>query len=351
MLTFSDNTSIPKIMNKQNSIRINKKIELEENDNVSELNLETDINGDFNYKKKIQIFNLHQKYGNHWKMIASYFDNKSDNFIKNQFFSLIRKSLRNARKILGLYSNTDHINKMLPKVLTSFVNKQIVIDLPNEFHKFGKQIKVYMFDFIKKYSYECICYDKIKDIDLFIIRECLRYLDKINEKYVSSKNQKIKKKKKFNFFKFSYQRFEFKEKNSTINQFSMETYSILSIEKNRLEKMYKDTILNCKKYNEDLKKKLIEILYELGEVYMNLAKFTEVTSNLDYQKNFKNKNITSPQKFITFQNLNIEQDFDDIKNLKSKNLFNMFKKVNDNENQTLQLPFSKQYMKISNNTK
>lgn len=46
------------------------------------------------------LFNLFQKIGCKWKEIAEHFKGRTDNSIKNQFFSLIRKSLRTARKLL-----------------------------------------------------------------------------------------------------------------------------------------------------------------------------------------------------------------------------------------------------------
>ena len=342
-------------------------------------------NKEFSYKKKIRIFELHQKYGNHWKMIASFFKNRTDNFIKNQFFSLIRKSLRNARKILGLYSNTDHINKMLPKVLTSFVNKQIIISLPLKLSQNlnVKQIKVKIFDFIKKYSYESICYDEIRDIDLFIIKECLKYLDEVNEKYVLNKNKKIKKKKKFNFFKFSFKRFEYKDKfkNNKNDIFNMEKFLELKNKKNYLVNIYNDFLLKSTDYNEELKKKMIEILYELGEIHLQLAKIVENIPDENYYSFFKKNNET----FVSFQNLEkkknstinnkiiknskidnkiiskklinkkisenneeifINESKKDFETFKYKKLHEIFNLGNANENQTLQLPSKTVYIKL-----
>ena len=48
-----------------------------------------------------KLFKLHEELGNHWKDIARHYPGRSDNSIKNNFFSLIRKSLRNACKIIG----------------------------------------------------------------------------------------------------------------------------------------------------------------------------------------------------------------------------------------------------------
>ena len=330
-------------------------------------------NLEFSYEKKIRIFELHQKYGNHWKMISSHFKNRSDNFIKNQFFSLIRKSLRNARKILGLYSNTDHINKMLPKVLTLFVKKQIILELPlglgRNFRK--TKIKVKIFEFVKKYASDKICYDKIREIDLFIIKECLQYLDDVNEKYVLTKNKKIKKKKKFNFFKFSFKRFENKDDFENKKNFLE-----LKNKKNYLLKIYNEILLK-ENFDEDIKKKMIEILYELGEIHLQLGKIVENTNEKKYYSFFKKKN----EKFISVQNIKktnfvnkkkiiiknskidnkiinkkiINQKIseekkeifkNDFETFKYKKLHELFNLGNANENQTLQIPSQTRYIKL-----
>lgn len=57
----------------------------------------------WNLNDNKKLFELHAKMGNHWKEIAHYYPGRSDNSIKNNFFSLIRKSLRNACKIIGNY--------------------------------------------------------------------------------------------------------------------------------------------------------------------------------------------------------------------------------------------------------
>ena len=61
-------------------------------------------------KENKQLFNLFYEIGCKWKEIAEYFKGRTDNSIKNQFFSLIRKSLRTARKLLEKHSNTALIN-------------------------------------------------------------------------------------------------------------------------------------------------------------------------------------------------------------------------------------------------
>lgn len=49
-----------------------------------------------------QLFKLHRQFGSHWKEIAGHFPGRTDNFLKNQFFSLIRRSLRRIAKYLKI---------------------------------------------------------------------------------------------------------------------------------------------------------------------------------------------------------------------------------------------------------
>lgn len=69
-----------------------------------------------------KLFELHKKMGSRWKDIASKFTKRTDNGIKNQFFSIIRKSLRKACKFCGLPINPSTINTIKPKILSQFVN-------------------------------------------------------------------------------------------------------------------------------------------------------------------------------------------------------------------------------------
>ena len=45
------------------------------------------------------LFELHRKLGNKWTKISKCFEGRSDNCVKNQFFLLVRKSLRNLKKL------------------------------------------------------------------------------------------------------------------------------------------------------------------------------------------------------------------------------------------------------------
>ncbi len=68
-----------------------------------------------------QLFELHRRYGSRWKDIASHYEGRTDSGIKNQFFSIIRKSLRKACKFSGLAVSPATINSIKPKILSQFL--------------------------------------------------------------------------------------------------------------------------------------------------------------------------------------------------------------------------------------
>lgn len=49
-----------------------------------------------------RLFGLHKIHGSSWKTISNQFKGRTDNFLKNQFFSLIRRSLRRLTRFLDI---------------------------------------------------------------------------------------------------------------------------------------------------------------------------------------------------------------------------------------------------------
>ena len=69
------------------------------------------------------MFESHQKYGNKWTEIAKLFHGRTDNDIKNHFYSMLRRSLRRINKLLGKRNSTQRIKVIKPSVLSKiFVN-------------------------------------------------------------------------------------------------------------------------------------------------------------------------------------------------------------------------------------
>ena len=91
-------------------------------------------NTKWTFDENKKLFKLHLEIGNKWKNISSHFEGRTDNTIKNNFFSLIRKSLRTACKVLGNIGNTEMINKIKPKVLSEYIVQELIVDF-EEFNK------------------------------------------------------------------------------------------------------------------------------------------------------------------------------------------------------------------------
>lgn len=72
-----------------------------------------------------KLFELQKLHGSKWKEIATHFPHRTDNGIKNQFFSIIRKSLRKACKASEINIGSNVINEVKPKILSDFLNTPI----------------------------------------------------------------------------------------------------------------------------------------------------------------------------------------------------------------------------------
>lgn len=137
------------------------------------------------------LFILHKKFKNRWKNIAENFAGRTDNSIKNQFFSVVRKALRKACKVLGNISNTSTINKIKPKVLSSYLSMDFEINISGNSQN---HLKVSLSDFVQKFAFtkytELVRY--ITSDDLLIIEKCIDFLSKLNESYMIKKNTKCR---------------------------------------------------------------------------------------------------------------------------------------------------------------
>lgn len=143
-----------------------------------------------------KLFELHQQYKNKWKFIAEWFPGRTDNSIKNQFFSIVRKALRKACKVLGNISNTSVINKIRPKVLSNY----LAIDF--EISKSGvldQTETISMNDFVQKFAFNKYndLAKGISDGELVIIDKCIELLNKLNNGYLKKKAAKIQSKQNY----------------------------------------------------------------------------------------------------------------------------------------------------------
>lgn len=262
---------------------------------------------DPNLKKKawtdsenINLFILHKKFGNCWKKIAKEFEGRTDNSVKNSFFSIIRKGLRNACKVLGKISNTKRINVIKPKVLADFISREMKVDfgdlsiggqekgfLGNE--RDSEIRKIDLAEFVKKFAFNKFVriYSEMNDKDIFVVEKCVEFLFELNRGYVSKRIRKIKKKRseevclrtkrieesvyiseeenlkkeEMIFSKISKNSVVFKNsfnENKNINEFFLKIKKIIKREENKKEN---NTRNNC-----DLKKHLIRQFEEIKKI-------------------------------------------------------------------------------------
>jgi myb proto-oncogene protein len=66
------------------------------------------------------LFNTYKNFGNKWAKIAKFLNGRTDNDIKNHFFSTLRRSLRRISKKINDKSSTKRVKELKPIVLTKF---------------------------------------------------------------------------------------------------------------------------------------------------------------------------------------------------------------------------------------
>lgn len=146
----------------------------------------------------IRLLDLHEKSGSHWKKIANYFPGRTDNSIKNQFFSLVRKSLRKARKSVSKNANTTEVNSIKPKVLSNILSQEIVLPadviptrgtVPQELNFLG-HMPVHLKDFVTCFAFSKISESTVQNNEELTraVDFVLRSLERQNREYVGSKN-------------------------------------------------------------------------------------------------------------------------------------------------------------------
>lgn len=146
-------------------------------------------NNEWTEEEMHQIFFYYGQFGNKWKIISKKMNGRSENSIKNKFFSQAKIALRNIFKLSGIVHRrfvTKAVNELKPIVVVEFLKKSLV----KRFLSDGKvALKINMFELLKRVSFQ-----KYKNINknnfsqyLFFIRYAVICLDRMNVLYSRSK--------------------------------------------------------------------------------------------------------------------------------------------------------------------
>ena len=249
---------------------------------------------DFTKKEKIQILNLNLQYGNKWTKISSFFHNRTERKIKNQFFSLLRKSLRTICRIKGIKNGTYLLNKIKTQSLSTFITHDLEINFEEMKKNRGinfeeKNFVLNLFEYIKTYAFLKFSdfRNRIGIKDIFIACKCIDFLIKLDSERSRSlyEKQKIYQKNKI-FVKNQYSCSFEKINNSQKSDLEFKTKMIFELEKfkdftsNLIEKMKFDNELQM----DDFKTKN----YEVENIYSK-----NIQKKKQFLNNEKSKNSTS----------------------------------------------------------
>ena len=200
-------------------------------------------NNKWTIKEENELFNYKIKYGNKWTLMKNHFINKSSISIKNRFFLIVRKSLRNMLKILNYNNVSKPVDKLRTKLLDVFLNETLILDYrKKESYEENNTKKIKTIDFIKIFNFNLSSLNllKIPKKVIFEIKCCINLLLK------TIKDENNKKK----FYKLDYS----KDSNYIFNNFS--DYFLEKIQKINLMKIDLNSN-NSKTVNFDLYKKLL----------------------------------------------------------------------------------------------
>ena len=132
------------------------------------------------------LFSLFLIHKNAWKTIAENFEGRSDNCIKNKFFSMIRKAFRNAIKLVNkdnIDSSTSIMNKIKTKILSDFTLFTLKL---KDGITFRGENSIRIVDFVKIYSAsdDMISLSSIGENERGLITQCFEALLRLNKQYI-----------------------------------------------------------------------------------------------------------------------------------------------------------------------
>lgn len=83
------------------------------------------VDDEWTAEDNLRLLRLHADHNNHWKDIAPKFPGRTDNCVKNQLFSILRKALRKLSRHFLKDEMVLPINEIKPKIVTDFLKTKI----------------------------------------------------------------------------------------------------------------------------------------------------------------------------------------------------------------------------------
>lgn len=83
------------------------------------------VDDEWTPEDNLRLLQLHSTHSNHWKDIAPKFPGRTDNCVKNQLFSILRKALRKLSRHFLKDEMVLPINEIKPKIVTDFLRSKI----------------------------------------------------------------------------------------------------------------------------------------------------------------------------------------------------------------------------------
>ena len=305
---------------------------------------EKEMNQEDLYKTKLLKLNL--EYGNSWTKISSFFKNKKKEDVKNDFFCMLRKSLRAACKSLGRKDGSKLLRKIKPKTCSEFLTREIKIDL-REIEGNNcepKFLYVNLFEFVKKFAFfkSNYVFRKFEKKEIFIVKKCMEYLVDLDNEVLKDFDRD---KKNFNFIFLKnhgkifekFQNFILKKKLSILSDLKNmngffnkdENIKMKFVKELQNLNFFTDGLISKIKNTSDDKIKLQkDEIFRLFNNYQKNIKFNYLSKDKksqNYQDIIKNFKLEfSPTKFDNKKNQNLKINKKN-KNLKNKNIFSLKK--------------------------
>lgn len=144
------------------------------------------------------LFRKQNELKTRWSLIAEHFPQRTDNAVKNKFFSLIRFALRRANRLVRCFSSTRLVNALKPKAILNFLEQSFELEVPPCQLPFsGSRVsgRDFVLFFVSPSSAKINYFANATDRELVL--RLLNELTLANENYIevscSSKTRKIKK--------------------------------------------------------------------------------------------------------------------------------------------------------------